>query len=79
MVIELAPAFAPHHVANIKALIKERYFDGLAIMRAQDNYVVQWGDPADDEKHEPRRPIRGAQPTLKAEFSGCSRSCRSRR
>jgi peptidylprolyl isomerase len=48
VIIELAPRFAPLHVANIKALVAEKYFDGLAIMRAQDNYVVQWGDP--DEK-----------------------------
>jgi peptidylprolyl isomerase len=48
VIIELAPRFAPLHVANIKALVAEKYFDGLAMIRAQDNYVVQWGDP--DEK-----------------------------
>ena len=48
VIIELAPRFAPLHVANIKALVGEKYFDGLAMIRAQDNYVVQWGDP--DEK-----------------------------
>src|SRR5438105_3624903 len=42
VVLELAPAFAPKHVQNIKALVKEGYFDGLAILRAQDNFVVQW-------------------------------------
>ena len=30
MVIELAPQFAPHHVANIEALARAKYFDGLA-------------------------------------------------
>jgi hypothetical protein len=45
VVIELAPAFAPRHVANVKALVREGYFNGLAIVRSQDNYVVQWGDP----------------------------------
>src|SRR5256885_1225054 len=45
VVIELAPAFAPNHVANVKALAREHYYDGLAIVRCQDNYVVQWGDP----------------------------------
>jgi len=40
LVIELAPAFAPRHVANIQTLVHEKYFDGLAIVRAQDNYVV---------------------------------------
>jgi peptidylprolyl isomerase len=42
VVIELAPAFAPKTIANIRTLIRERYFDGAAIVRAQDNYVVQW-------------------------------------
>ncbi len=45
VVIELAPRVAPRHVANIKALVRARYFDGLAIVRVQDNYVVQWADP----------------------------------
>ncbi len=45
VVIELAPQFAPKHVRNIKILVSEGYFDGSAIIRSQDNYVVQWGDP----------------------------------
>jgi peptidylprolyl isomerase len=44
VVIEMAPHFAPLHVANIKTLVRANYFDALAIIRAQDNYVVQWGD-----------------------------------
>jgi len=49
VVIELASHFAPQSAANIRTLAKAGYFDGLAIVRAQDNYVVQWGDP--DEKN----------------------------
>jgi len=49
VVIELAPRFAPLHVAHIKTLARSRYFDGLAIIRVQDNYVAQWGDP--DNRH----------------------------
>jgi peptidylprolyl isomerase len=45
VVIELAPAFAPLHVANIKTLARAGYFNGLAVIREQDNYVAQWGDP----------------------------------
>jgi len=67
VVIELAPAFAPGHVANVKALAREGYFDGLAIIRAQDNYVVQWGDP-NGEDEQKKRPIRKAKATLPAEF-----------
>jgi len=49
VVIELTPRFAPLHVANIKTLTRARYFDSLSIIRVQDNYVVQWGDP--DNRH----------------------------
>lgn len=45
VVIELARRVAPRHVANIKLLARARYYDGLAIVRVQDNYVVQWADP----------------------------------
>jgi peptidylprolyl isomerase len=45
VVIELASHVAPQHVANIRALARAHYFDGLAIIRVQDNYVVQWDDP----------------------------------
>ncbi|MEC5159698.1 MULTISPECIES: peptidylprolyl isomerase [unclassified Janthinobacterium] len=65
VVIEMAPAFAPRHVANIKALVRERYYDGLAILRSQDNWVVQWGDP--DEKN--LKPMKTAQRTLAGEFT----------
>ncbi|MBN8888075.1 MAG: peptidylprolyl isomerase [Rudaea sp.] len=68
VVIELAPEFAPNHVANVKALVHEGYFDGLAILRVQDNYVVQWGDPDGEDKTK-QRAIKTAKRTLKAEFS----------
>ena len=45
VVIELAPAFAPQHAANLRALVRQKYFDGLAVIRSQDNFVVQRGDP----------------------------------
>jgi peptidylprolyl isomerase len=44
VVIALAPAFAPFHVANIRALARAGWFDGITINRVQDNYVTQWGD-----------------------------------
>ena len=44
VVIELAPRFAPLHVANIRQLVAEKFFDGLAVVRVQDNFVAQWGD-----------------------------------
>jgi peptidylprolyl isomerase len=44
VIIELAPRFAPIHVANIKQLVAQKFFDGLAVVRVQDNFVAQWGD-----------------------------------
>lgn len=71
--IELAPRFAPRHVDNIRALARGGYWDGLAILRVQDNYVTQWGDPnADDEdtglKGQGRPFPAGAAAHLPAEF-----------
>jgi peptidylprolyl isomerase len=43
VVIQLAPAFAPVHVANIKALSRAGYWNGASVYRLQDNYVAQWG------------------------------------
>ncbi len=43
IVIQLAPQFAPVHVANIKALARSNYWDDATIYRVQDNYVAQWG------------------------------------
>jgi cyclophilin family peptidyl-prolyl cis-trans isomerase len=71
VVIELAPSFAPQHVANVKALAREHYYDGLAIVRAQDNYVVQLADPA-AEKPELARKIQHAKRSLPSEFEHAS-------
>jgi peptidylprolyl isomerase len=51
--IVLAPAFAPAHVANIRALVRAHWFDHGAIYRVQDNYVVQWGQGDDDKAPPP--------------------------
>jgi len=67
VVIELAPAFAPQHVVNVKALAREKYYDGLAIVRVHDNYVVQWADP-DAEKADLARKIEHAHRNLPPEF-----------
>lgn len=66
VVIELAPEFAPAHVANIRTLAREGFWDGLAIYRAQDNFVVQFGDPSEDEGE--RKPLGSARTALPAEF-----------
>lgn len=67
VVLELLPVLAPRHATNVTALVREGYFNGLPIVRVQDNYVVQWGDPeaADPAK---ARPVSNAQRHLPAEL-----------
>jgi cyclophilin family peptidyl-prolyl cis-trans isomerase len=46
VVIQLMPApFSQGWVGNIRKLAAARWWDGTRIVRVQDNYVVQWGDP----------------------------------
>jgi peptidylprolyl isomerase len=66
VVIELAPRFAPLHVVNIKALARAGYFDGLPVLRVQDNYVAQWGDP--DHRHPVPADIGTIAPEFDAEI-----------
>ena len=68
VIIELNPDYAPESVANIKALAKEKYWDGLAIVRVQDNYVVQWADPAAEKHPEAMKKIMMAKTKLPAEL-----------
>jgi peptidylprolyl isomerase len=69
VVIELAPGFAPGHVANIKAMARGGFWDGLSIYRAQDNFVVQFGDPDGDDKAKARPFPAGTKEKLPAEFT----------
>ena len=56
VIIELASAFAPVHAANIVQLSRAGYFDGLAIIRSQENYVTQWGDAEEDDAKARKKP-----------------------
>jgi peptidylprolyl isomerase len=68
VIIELNTTFAPRHAANIRTLVREGYFNGLPLLRVQDNYVVQWGDPdaADPQR---ARAFGSAERNLAPEFS----------
>ena len=76
VVIELAPGFAPEHVANIKALAKGGFWDGLALYRSQDNFVVQWGDADGDDKAKAKPLTAGARDHLPAEFTRSDKGVR---
>jgi len=49
VIVQLAPQFAPVHVANIRALARGGWWTGAAVYRVQDNYVAQWGNNETDK------------------------------
>lgn len=62
VVIELRPDLAPNHVARIKALSREGFYDGLLFHRVIDGFMAQTGDPQGNGTG-------GSGQNLKAEFS----------
>ena len=72
VIIELAPRFAPRHVANIQTLAAEHFWDSTSIYRVQDNFVVQFGDPEADDAQR-AKPLGSAERALPAEFERSSK------
>ena len=69
VVIELAPGFAPEHVANIKTMARGGFWDGTSIYRAQDNFVVQFGDADAEDAAKAKPHPAGTGDKLPAEFT----------
>ena len=76
VVIELAPGFAPEHVANIKTMAKGGFWDRLAIYRSQDNFVVQFGDAEGEEAGKAKPYPAGTKTHLPAEFTRDAKGAR---
>ena len=62
VVIELRPDLAPNHVARIKELAREKFYDGIVFHRVIDGFMAQGGDPTGTGSS-------GSGQKLKAEFS----------
>ena len=62
VVIELRPDLAPNHVARIKELTRQGFYDGLKWHRVIDGFMAQTGDPKG-------LGIGGSGKNIKAEFS----------
>ena len=45
VVIQLRPDLAPNHVARIKELTREGFYDGIVFHRVIDGFMAQTGDP----------------------------------
>jgi len=46
VVIRLRPDLAPQHVARIKELAREGFYDGVVFHRVIDGFMAQGGDPS---------------------------------
>jgi peptidylprolyl isomerase len=45
VVIEMLPDVAPKHVARIKELVRQGFYDGVVFHRVMDGFMAQTGDP----------------------------------
>jgi peptidylprolyl isomerase len=61
--IRLRPDLAPGHVARIKELAREGFYDGVVFHRVIDGFMAQGGDPTGTGTSGSKKP------NLKAEFS----------
>ena len=62
VVIEMRPDLAPGHVARIKELVREGFYDGVVFHRVIDGFMAQTGDPTGTGRG-------GSGQKLRAEFS----------
>src|SRR5579863_10252385 len=63
VVIRMLPDLAPNHVARIKELAREGFYDGVVFHRVIDGFMAQGGDPTGTGMGGSNKP------NLKAEFS----------
>ncbi len=47
-VVELAPEFAPKHVAQVKTLTRQKFYDDISFHRVISDFMNQTGDPRGD-------------------------------
>jgi len=74
--VELAPEFAPKHVARLRALIRAHFYDGLSFYRVIDGFVAQGGigeGTASTKDHPVETTDLSKWPALKAEFDRASK------
>ena len=73
VVIQLAPQFAPDHIANIKKIVRTGHWANATIYRVADNWVTQWGAGEDEQERSPPLP-KGVKERPAEEYSGPPRT-----
>ena len=69
VVMQLMPApFSQGWIENIRTLARAQYWDGSKVLRVQDNYVVQWGQPDPEMGVEPRPVPEGLNVVPESEY-----------
>jgi peptidylprolyl isomerase len=63
IIVELAPEMAPGHVARVKMLAREGFYNGLSFHRVVSDFMAQGGDPKGDGTGG------SDQPDLRGEFN----------
>ena len=66
--IELRPDLAPQHVARLKTLANEGFYDGVVFHRVIDGFMAQTGDPTGTGMGGSQLPDLPAEFTKKASF-----------
>ena len=62
VVVAMRPDLAPRHVARVKQLVRDKFYDGVVFHRVIDGFMAQTGDPTGTGRG-------GSGQKLAAEFS----------
>src|SRR6202040_3457275 len=65
VVIEMRPDLAPATVAQIKALVRQGFYDGIVFHRVIDGFMAQTGDPKGDGTGGSGHPLKAGFPNEK--------------
>ena len=72
VVIELRPDLAPKHVARIKELAREGFYDGIVFHRVIPGFMAQTGDPTGTGRGGSDKPT--CRPSSRTSRSSAARS-----
>jgi peptidylprolyl isomerase len=65
VIVEMVPEVAPRHVAQVRDLAHEKFYDGLRFFRVIDKFMAQTGDPQNNGQGGSSKPNVAAEFTFK--------------